>query len=479
MKYFNRQDLTTHLIGKLSKRQSFLVTNREPVVHFFREGKIAYKTPEGGVVSALAPVAESLGSTWVAHGGGTADERTVDKNDHIQLPPGEPAYTLRRVWLSREQIHYFYDRFANSILWPLSHEISHLETHFLDKDWETYEEVNKKFAGIVLEEVHSPKPLVFIHDYHFALLASFLKKKKKSIKCVYFWHIPWPKKEMFAGNRWTIRFLKGILANDVIGFQTKEFLNNFKATVKAYLGTEVESKRIITAPISTDFEKISGRSTSKEIHVRTKRLGSRLKLQGLKVILGVDRIDYTKGITNKLEALDALLERYPNLKSKVVFVQVGALSRIRNIDYRITYAKILGLAEHLNKKYGSRGWQPVHLVIGDHGEDSIISYYNLADVLVVASLKDGMNLVAKEFVASRVDNDGVLLLSKFAGAAQELSDALLFDPTRTAEFAKKIYKSLVMKKEERTKRMINLRKVVAEKNVYLWSKKILEAGLAS
>lgn len=479
MKYFNRQDLVPHLTERLPKKQSILVTNREPIVHFFREGKIVYKIPEGGVVSALAPVAESLGSTWVAYGGGTADKRTVDKNDHIQLPPEAPAYTLRRVWLSREQIHYFYDRFANSILWPLSHEISHLETHFVNKDWEMYEEVNKKFASIVLEEIHSSEPLVFIHDYHFALLASFLKGRKKSIKCVYFWHIPWPKKEMFSGNRWTVRFLKGILANDVIGFQTKEFLSNFKATIKAYLGTEVESKRILTAPISTDFEKISGRSASKEIHARTKRLRSRLKLWGLKVILGVDRIDYTKGITNKLEALDALLEEHPELRGKIVFVQVGALSRIRNIDYAITYAKILGLAEYLNKKYGSRNWQPVHLVIGDHGEDSIISYYNLADVLIVASLKDGMNLVAKEFVASRVDSDGVLLLSRFAGAAQELSDALLFDPTKTAEFAKKIYKSLIMKEKERIKRMINLRKVVAEKNVYLWSKKILEVGLSS
>jgi len=481
---YSKQDLQNTVKKMLGDRLLVIVSNREPYVHTTREGKIECSRPTGGAVTALDPVMRACGGTWVAYGSGNADKKVVDRKDHIMVPPDESSYTLRRLWLSKEEEAGYYLGFSNRALWPLCH-IAYTRPEFIESDWDHYLDVNEKFAEAVLKEIGNKQAFVWVQDYHLTLLPKILKDIRPDLIVSHFWHIPWPNSEVFRICPKAKEVLEGLLANDVLGFHIRYHCENFLDTVDKTLEARIDRERysiihkghetlIRAFPISVDYNALSERSDTPEIEEAMGGLIDEYSLNDLDyLIFGLDRIDYTKGILERIRAIDKLLEKHPEYKGKIAFIQMGDLSRIHLQQYKDLNDELNAVVEEINWKYSTEDWAPIIMVRRHLTFRDILAFYRLANICVVSSLHDGMNIVAKEFISSRIDNDGVLLLSRFTGAARELPDAIDINPYDVDEFADKIRYAIEMPKDERKRRMSALRAIVEDKNIYKWAGSII------
>ena len=477
--------LKEHVKTELNGKNLFIVSNREPYMHMNNGNAIECIVPAGGLVTALDPILRACGGIWIAHGSGTADRETVDARNHIPVPPDEPAYTLRRVFLSKEEEEGYYYGFSNEGIWPLCH-ITHTRPVFGLQDWIQYQQVNQKFADALLEEINGEEaPLVLIQDYHFALLPLLIKSKRPDARVAIFWHTPWPNPEVFGICPWKQELLLGLLGADLIGFHIQFHCNNFLETVDRFLESKinwdqfsVERNKQLTMvrpfPISIAHPFETAISDQPLSSIATKE--TLLKKSGVSasfMAMGVDRIDYTKGIVERFQAVRRFLEKYPEYVGKFTFVELGAPSRTHIKRYHDLIAELDETIDSINWSFQVKNWKPIVFLKAHHSHETIGEYYRAADICMVTSLHDGMNLVSKEFIATRTDEDGVLILSQFAGASRELPDALIVNPYDIEEMAEAIHQALTMEKSERRERMQELRTVVKERNVYRWAANII------
>ncbi|MEQ1956149.1 trehalose-6-phosphate synthase [Mesorhizobium sp. CN2-181] len=470
------------LASELPNTELIVVSNREPYIHEHGEDGIELKVPASGLVSALEPITRTCAGTWIAHGGGSADRETSDRNDHVMVPPDAPAYTLRRVWLSEEEYKGYYLGFANEGLWPLCH-IAFTRPLFRAADWECYQAVNRKFADAVVEEAKTKRPIVLIQDYHFALLPRLIRERLPDAIIITFWHIPWPNSEVFSVCPWREQILDGLLGSSILGFHIQLHCNNFVESVDRFLESRVDREGaaisyggqttlVHSYPISIEWpEDKERRETAAEAR---RRVFERYDLApDVKLAVGVERLDYTKGILDRFHALDEFFHQHSDWIGRLVFLQIAAPSRGTLPAYQALYQECLDLVAEINDRYGSDGYQPIVLVPEHHDHKELADLFRAADVCVVSSLHDGMNLVAKEFVAARDDEAGVLVLSAFAGASRELLEALIVNPFDASGMGEAFFQALTMPAEEQTMRMRRLREVVRANNVYRWAGSML------
>jgi len=475
-----RDTLTRYLHGE----RIVIVSNREPYLHVREDdGAIGVRHPASGLVAALEPVMRACSGVWVAHGAGSADREIVDAQDRVRVPPGDESYTLRRVWLTEEEERGYYYGFANEGLWPLCH-LAHARPIFRTQDWEYYKQVNARFAEAVCEEVDSEDPIILVQDYHFALAPRLIRERLPRATVITFWHIPWPNAEHFGICPWRNELLEGLLGSSILGFHTQLHCNNFIDAVDRYLESRIDrdqnaivqrGRRTLVRPYPISIEW--------PIHwvadlpsVADCRAGVRAEL-GLPpdapIALGVDRLDYTKGIEERFMAVERLLQLRPEYRGRLSFVQLAAPSRADIQRYKDLHEAVNRLAERINREYGTGQWQPIVFRREHYEPAEIFRFYRAADVCYVSSLHDGMNLVAKEFLAARDDERGVLILSQFTGAARELGEALIVNPYDFDQAATAIASAIEMPPEEQRARMHAMRAHVAEFNVYRWAGRML------
>jgi len=470
--------------SRLEGSRLFAVSNREPYEHYHRSGGIEWSVPASGLVTAIEPVLRACDGTWIAQATGDADRDTVDEFDRVRVPPDQPQYSLRRVWLTPEEEQGFYFGFANEGLWPLCH-IAHTRPVFRVEDWEHYQTVNRKFAEALLEEMqHEENPLVLVQDYHFALLPRLIKDARPDARVAIFWHIPWPNPEAFGICPWQAELLDGLLGADLIGFHLQAHCNNFLDTVDRALESRIEREHFtvnrsghstLVRPFPISVAGNAEPRPSLELpHLERVHLLEKLNVRAAFLGVGVDRVDYTKGIPERFRAIERFLEKFPAYRREFSFVQIGSPSRTHIRHYQDLMKEVLEEAERINHRFQTSDWKPIIFLNRQHSHEEILPYYRTADFCLVTSLHDGMNLVAKEFVASRDDLHGVLILSCFAGASHELAEALTINPYDTEQMADAIRLALEMRPEERRMRMQRMRSTVREHNVYRWAGKLIE-----
>jgi trehalose-6-phosphate synthase len=479
--------LRVSLRDKLRDQPLFVVSNREPYMHVFNEKdkSISMIVPASGVVTALEPVLLACNGTWIANGSGSADREVVDARDHLRVPPEHPSYTLRRVWLSDEEDRGYYEGFSNEGLWPLSH-IAHTRPVFRPEDWLQYQRINRRFADAVLQEMEGTEsPILLAQDYHFALLPRMIKDARPDARVAIFWHIPWPNAEVFGICPWQRELIDGLLGADLIGFHIQSHCNNFLETVDRALEALTEwdrfavnrqghVTRVRPYPISVAFpENPQAAAESRSAGEERAALCAEMHVEASLLGVGVDRVDYTKGILERFRALERFFEVSPAYQQRFTFVQIGAPSRTDIERYKNFLDEVSAEAERINARFQTARWKPIVLRKKHHSHEEIARFYRASSFCMVTSLHDGMNLVAKEFVASREDERGALILSTFAGAAHELSDALLVNPYDVSQLAESIHRALEMPEEEQVRRMQRMRRTVREHNVYRWAANLL------
>jgi alpha,alpha-trehalose-phosphate synthase [UDP-forming] len=479
--------LRVSLRNKLQEKPLFVVSNREPYMHVFngKDKSVSVIVPASGVVTALEPVLRACNGTWIANGSGSADREVVDARDHLRVPPDHPSYTLRRVWLSDEEDKGYYEGFSNEGLWPLSH-IAHTRPVFRPEDWLQYQKINRRFADALLQEMEGAEsPILLAQDYHFALLPRMIKDARPDARVAIFWHIPWPNAEVFGICPWQRELIDGLLGADLIGFHIQSHCNNFLETVDRALEALTEwdrfavnrqghITRVRPYPISVAFPENSGAvNESPNAGEERAALCAEMHVEASLLGVGVDRVDYTKGILERFRALERFFELYPAYQQRFTFVQIGAPSRTDIERYKTFLDEVSAEAERINARFQTTRWKPIVFRKKHHSHEEIARFYRASSLCMVTSLHDGMNLVAKEFVASREDERGALILSTFAGAAHELSDALLVNPYDVSQLAESIHRALEMPEEEQARRMQRMRHTVREHNVYRWAANLL------
>ncbi|WP_420473772.1 alpha,alpha-trehalose-phosphate synthase (UDP-forming) [Noviherbaspirillum sp. ST9] len=472
------EKLKTLLQGELAGDQVLVVSNREPYIHVQTPNGIEVSRPASGLVTAVEAVMRACSGTWIAHGSGSADRQTVDRNDHVQVPPAQPSYTLRRVWLSKEEEQGYYYGFANEGLWPLCH-IAHVRPVFRSNDWEKYVEVNRRFADTVIAEARTEDPVVLVQDYHFALLPRMVREALPRATIITFWHIPWPNPESFGICPWREEILAGMLGSTILGFHTPFHRKNFLETVDRYLETRIEFEastishggkltQVEHYPISIAWPE--SQSGEPEITECRAAIRKELALAPDHLLgIGVDRLDYTKGIVERFQAVERMLELNPDMVGRFTFVQIAAPSRSSLDEYQNFEARVRSLALRINQRFSQGSYTPIILKAEHHEQEALHRYYCAADVCMVTSLHDGMNLVAKEFIAARADEQGVLILSQFTGAARELHEALIINPYHIEQGADALHRALTMPENEQRERMRSMRLLVRDFNVYRWA----------
>src|SRR5438093_376233 len=460
-----------------------VVSNREPYIHVRQGDSIALWRPASGLVTAMEPIMRACSGTWIAHGGGSADREVVDEHARMAVPPEQPAYQLRRVWLTPEQEAGYYYGFANEGLWPLCH-IAHVRPIFRTSDWEQYVTVNRTFASAVVEEAKSPDPIVLVQDYHFALLPRMIQDALPGATIVSFWHIPWPNPEAFAICPWREELLDGLLGSSILGFHTQFHCNNFVDTVDRLLEARVDREMFtvsyrgkLTAvkryPISIEWPPSPALVGAPVEHCR-RDVRARHGLPADHAIgVGVDRLDYTKGIEERLRAVERLLEMEPQWIGKFTFIQIAAPTRNRIPQYQEYEGRVRAMAAGINERFAGAPHPPIVLLVEHRQPHDIYEYYRAAEVCMVSSLHDGMNLVAKEFVSSRDDERGVLILSQFTGAARELPEAIIVNPYDTDQCAAALHMALSMPPAGQRARIRLMRGLIQEFNVYRWAGRML------
>ena len=475
-----KQTLNRHLHGE----KIVILANREPYIHQRTPtGQIEVQHPASGLVTALEPVMRACSGVWVAHGSGSADRETVDRHARVSVPPGEESYHIRRVWLSEEELRGYYYGFSNEGLWPLCH-VAHTRPIFRAEDWRQYQAVNQKFADAVCNEVDSDDPIIMVQDYHFALAPAMIRKRVPAATVIVFWHIPWPNAERMGICPWRNELLAGLLGSSIVGFHTQGHCNNFVDSVDRYLETRidreqnavvVQGRRTLVRPYPIALEwPVRWVETSPSPKECRAAVWSQLELSPDALLgVGVDRLDYTKGVEDRLLAVELLLERYPEFRGRFSFVQLAAPSRTKIDRYRELNETIERLTERVNQRFGNRGYRPIILLRSHHEPPEVFRFLKAADLCYVSSLHDGMNLVAKEFVAARTDLKGVLVLSEFTGAARELTEALIVNPYDLDASSDALAAALKMPAQEQEDRMRSMRSLLVQFNVYRWAGKML------
>ncbi len=481
-----RQLLHDHLAGD----EILVVSNREPYIHVKTDHGVEVQRPASGLVTAVEPVMRACSGTWIAHGGGSGDRDAVDAHARVQVPPDDPSYTLRRIWLTQEEEEGYYYGFSNEGLWPLCH-IAHVRPTFRSADWKQYVAVNRRFADAVVAEARTENPVVLVQDYHFALLPRLIRDRLPQATIITFWHIPWPNPESFGICPWRTEIIEGLLGSTILGFHTRYQAKNFIETADRFLETRIEHEisvisyggvrtQVESYPISIDWP--DAPSLEKPIEQCRAEMRERLGVPANQLLgLGVDRLDYTKGILERFRAVEVMLERHPGMVGRFTFVQIAAPSRSALEEYQNFETRVRAEATRINRRFArpAAGRNPgeaadaIALLIEHHDKQSVFEHYRGCDVCVVTSLHDGMNLVAKEFVASRDDEHGVLILSAFAGASRELREALIVNPYHVEHTADMIHAALVMPLAEQRERMRAMRALVRDHNVYRWAARML------
>ena len=479
------QALQKVIQDNLHSPQMMVVSNREPYIHNFdSQHHVVVQVPASGMVTALEPVVRACSGIWIAHGSGSADRAVVDRHDQIKVPPNDPApYTLRRVWLTKEQEEGYYYGFSNEGLWPLCH-LAYVRPAFRDSDWKAYVEVNQRFAQVVAQEATSADPVVLIQDFHFSLLPRLIRERTPKATIALFWHIPWPNAETFGVCPWKSEMLLHMLAADILGFHTLYHCQNFLATVDRFVECQIDHEhmtvtlqghvcRVAAYPISIEWPP-RWLAQLPEVAITRANVRQQFNIADRVFLgLGVERWDFTKGILERFQAMEALFDKNTKLHGKITLLQVAAPSRSQLPAYEHLQEQTIAEVERINARYGTATWRPIVLISEHLDPLRVFELYRAVDFCLVNSLHDGMNLVAKEFVAARDDEDGVLILSTFAGASRELVEALLVNPFDVGETAAAIEIAMSMSREERGERMRLMRRTVKENNVYRWAGRML------
>jgi trehalose 6-phosphate synthase len=471
------------LTNELSGQQVIVVANREPYIHMHDGAGIKVLFPASGLVTAMEPIVRACSGVWIAHGSGSADRDVVDKRDRVAVPPGENEYEIHRIWLTEEEEKGYYYGFANEGMWPLCH-IAHTRPIFRQTDWEHYVKVNQKFADAVVKDAESEAPVVLVQDYHLALVPRMIRNKLPNAIIITFWHIPWPNPEAFGICPWREEILDGLLGSSIMGFHIRFHRNNFVDTVDRFLESRIDRESssisfrgeislVRSYPISIEWPpRLLSRLPPMPACEATVRARNNIDSRVL-IGLGVDRLDYTKGIVERFRAVERLFEKYPEWIGKFSFIQIAAPSRSSIPAYKAFDEEVRTMAARVNQTYETPGYQPIVLKIEHHGPELVYEYMRSATLCFVSSLHDGMNLVAKEYIATREDETGVLLLSMFAGASRELSEALIINPYDTEQCADALHSGLSMPIREQKERMHAMRSFVREFNIYRWAGKML------
>lgn len=483
----NRDNLEKYIRKNLQDRSFLIVTNREPYIHNKTFEGIKISRPSGGAHTLLELIANVSHGTYVAHGAGSGDKQVVDKDNRIMMPPKEKNFTLKRVFLSKKEVENFYYGFTNQTLWPLCHAVF-VKPEFNPVWWESYKEVNRKFANAVLEEIGDKKAFVWVNDYHFCLLPQMLRESGKDIKIGTFWHIPWPTYEIFRVNPWAKELLIGLLGSDFLAFHRGYQVDNFVQSIQREIEAKIEhgQSKIVYKDHLTKVENLPAGIDYQEIIDLTKkrktlRKSLMIKHFGMEIpylILGVDRLDYTKGLIERFRMIERFLEKYPEYIGKIAYYGIMPQSRYHIPAYRAYSKTVIDLIDKINWKYSTDRWSPISYTLQSaSSRDKVFQYYKHADICMVTSLDDGMNLVAKEYVIACNTEKGSLILSRFTGASNELPYSLLINPYNIEEGADAIYKAILMDPKERKVRNLKMREGLKEKNIYSWATKFIEKTL--
>jgi trehalose 6-phosphate synthase len=453
-----------------SERPLVVVANRLPVRRVRRASHETWEISPGGLVTAMQPLLRERGGSWVGWAGAEGGSSQAFEHDGMSIHP---------VPLTRTEIDRFYEGFSNETLWPLYHD--GLRTpQFHRPWWRTYADVNRKFADIVSPLV-GPESTVWIHDYHLQLLPAMLRDRRPRAKIGFFLHIPFPAIELYARMPWRREVLEGLLGADLIGFQSRLMAQNFLRAARRYteatgagsaLHYNDRDIRVLPFPISIAVGEFEAGARSPHVRQRVDELHQRIGL-GRKIILGVDRLDYTKGIDVRLRAYEEVLARGRYTTEDVCLIQIAVPSRGGVPDYDAMRRTVEEIVGRINGEYAEPGRVAVHYLHRSFARDDLIAYYRAADVMLVTPLRDGMNLVAKEYVASRLDDSGVLILSEFAGAANELRHAILVNPFDIDGMASAIEQSLAIPARDARQRMRLLRKAVRSYDLDAWASRFL------
>ena len=478
---------------RLSGSNLIIVSNREPYEHRRLKDRLVCRRTDGGLTSALDPALRRLGGTWVAWGSGEADRGAVGPGAVVEVPPESHSHTyrLRRVWLSRDEVKGGYVGYASEVLWPLCH-VTLDRVAYLKAFWNGYRALNHQFADAVLEELRERPGPVWVHDFQLALLPGLLKQTAPDTRVALFWHIPWPGPDVFRILPERRELIESLLAADCLTFQTAGYVREFAECAHQFLGAEVgrapdrvqyrgHMTKLTAQAISVDFRSISDMAKTAEVESLMTLARRRLGLgQGIRMGLGVDRLDYTKGLLKRLWALDTFFTRYPHYRGKFTFVQIAVPTRSEVEAYRRYREVIRETASEINARHCRGGWHPIEYLEGRIGFSTLVAYYRMADLALVSSVYDGMNLVAKEYASSQVDEQGVLLVSQMAGAADELTDALIINPYDPEGLADALKQALEMPEEERQRRMSAMRRHLQMYDIHAWVDRCLhDAGVWS
>lgn len=462
-------------------RPIFVLSNGEPYIHSKVKNDITWHVPAGGVITAIEPIMEACGGMWIAQGSGNADKETADAEGKLRVPPDEPSYTLKRVFLTPKEIKGYYHGYSNEALWPLCH-MAHVRPQFRKEDWSEYRKVNGLFAKTLLEEIRDIEdPIILVQDYHLALVPALIKKSRPDAQVAIFWHIPWPSAAQFSICPQRKEILEGMLGADLVAFHTQQYCNNFMDTVALEVESRIDFENfsithedvrsfIRPFPISIAFP------GNAEAHGEPdRRVLTALGVTSRHVALGVDRLDYIKGIPERFKGVEMLLETHPEYRGTFTLLQVASPTRGTVAKYKEYADAVFAEAERINAKFKTATWKPIHIEHRSFSHAELRALYQVADVCLVTSLHDGMNLVAKEYVAARGDGQGTLILSHFTGAARDLKGALLVNPYSAEETSSALQKALTMQPAEQHRRMKTMRASVRDYNVYRWSAELIKA----
>jgi trehalose-6-phosphate synthase len=481
---WDEEGLRAMVASRLTSDQVIVVSDRQPFSHERLNGQLVVKQPASGLITAVEPIVRACGGTWVAHGSGSADREAVDDNDVWLSPVAGGSYRLRRLWMTDAETRAYRDGFSNSGLWPLCHMV-HVRPAFVERDWQQYQKVNRRFADAIVEEANQPDPVILVHDYHLALVPAMVRERLPRATIVSFWHIPWTSPEQMSICPWLPALVEGLLGSDIVGFQTDQHRKNFVASAELCGKDMSRSLRrggsgrahktlVRDYPISVAWPvKSKAAKFVPCAALNTAALNRSAVPDHEKLIVGIDRFDYTKGLVERLHAVEHLLASRPEWCGRLKFVQVAAPSRTSLPDYVAFRSQVFEEVGRINQKFATSTWKPLELLDSHHDHAAVQALYQAADVCLVTSLHDGMNLVCKEFVVARDDEQGVLVLSEFAGASHELTSALIVNPYHTAQVADALHKGLVMPAAEQRERMQSLRATVKKHNVYRWAAHML------
>jgi alpha,alpha-trehalose-phosphate synthase [UDP-forming] len=466
---------------RLLPERFLIVSNRLPYGLEVDGDRVDFKQGVGGLVTALDPILRHTGGLWIGWGG---THEPLPEKVEVHSGGTRGPYSLKPLSLTRDEVERYYLGYSNKALWPLFHYFQEF-CEFDTGHWATYEAINRRFADAIVEDYRNGD-LIWIHDYHLMLVPGMIRRRIPQAKIAFFLHIPFPSNEIFVVEPRAEELLNGLLGADLIGFHIDTYLYNFmdcvsKLSDHRYSRSEMRvivdgrSVRLGSFPISIDFEHFVQMASREEIDRQISEVRNAYRADF--IALGVDRLDYSKGIPERLRAIELMLDRHEDIQGKFTFVQLSAPSRTKVEAYRKMREETERMVGHVNGRFGGKGCIPIDYRYQSYSQPDLVTYYRASDLALITPLRDGMNLVAKEYVAAQVANEGMLVLSRFAGAYQELKDAVIVNPYDPETMAEQIYRAIQMGPAEREMRMRRLREVVRRNDIYWWLERCLRAML--